>query len=281
MSLLFPARLGVTAVLLGTISTVALAETTEKKPETALEPIYVQLDGITEEGTVTTFSPGAMSVPAALDGGALLSTIPGISGSRMGGHGIDIILRGMSKNQLNVIDAGSFTYGGCPNRMDPPSSIATFYRASRVVVEKGYASVTNGPGAPAGTIRLEREAPSFESGKPVSGSFSLGGADNGGSGAVAGTVAVDLGHGFYLEASGEAKTASDYEDGSGHKVRSSYTQKSAGVTLGYRDNGVDLAFDVETDRAEDVEFAGASMDSPLSKTVTYRLRGGSISMPAR
>ena len=59
MSLLFPARLGATAVLLGTISTVALAESTDKKPETALEPIYVQLDGLTEEGTVTTFSPGA------------------------------------------------------------------------------------------------------------------------------------------------------------------------------------------------------------------------------
>lgn len=279
MNIFFPARLGVTALLLGSLAPVAFAPAAlaeEAKPDAplALDTIVVAPKTLEQDGTTITVAPGALSVPPALDGGALLSSIPGISGSRMGGHGIDIILRGMSKNQLNVIDAGSFTYGGCPNRMDPPSSIAAFYRADRIVVEKGYSSVTNGPGAPGGTIRLERDAPGFEAGKRVSGELTLGGTSNGAGREVAGRVAFDLGRGFYLETSGEYKTADDYTDGAGNDVRSAYTQKSAGVTLGYKQGGLDLALDIEKDRAEDVEFAGAGMDSPLSETETLRLRGG-------
>lgn len=262
-------------MLLCTISLPVLAEQTPTPdPETELGTIQVKGSALTTEGTTVTFDPAALMVAPALDGGALMSTIPGIEGARMGGHGVDLILRGMSKNRLNVIDAGAFTHGGCPNRMDPPSSIAAFYRADRVVVEKGYASVANGTGAPAGTIRLEREAPVFEAGKPVPGTLSLGGTTNSGSLGTAGTVAVDLGRGVYLQGSADYKTAGDCEDGDGREVRSGYTQKSGGLTLGYQAGALDLALDYERDRAKDVEFARAGMDSPLSETETLRLRGG-------
>ncbi|WP_341486034.1 TonB-dependent receptor domain-containing protein [Thioclava sp. GXIMD4215] len=271
----FTARRSVTAFLLCSIALPVFAETAKKDATTVdLDTIYVEGAAMQTDGTTVTLDKEALATAPALDGGALMSTIPGIEGSRMGGHGIDIILRGMSKNQINIIDAGSFTYGGCPSRMDPPTSIASFYRADRIVVEKGYSSVTNGPGAPAGTVRLERDAPEFEAGKKVSGSLTVGGSSNSEAKEISGTLAFDLGHGFYLETSGEYKTANDYKDGSGRDVRAGYTQKSTGVTLGYKNNGVDLALDVEHDRAEDVEFAGAAMDSPLSKTETIRLRGG-------
>ena len=34
----------------------------------------------------------------------------------------DIILRGMRKDDINVLVDGTKTYGACPNRMDPPIS---------------------------------------------------------------------------------------------------------------------------------------------------------------
>jgi iron complex outermembrane receptor protein len=264
-------RLGATALLMSTISTVAFAQNTDL----TLDPITVKdAQAIVQDGQSTAFDPALLPVPAGLDGGALLSAIPGVSASRMGGHGLDIIIRGMQKNQLNIIDAGSFTYGGCPNRMDPPTSIAAFYRADKVIVERGYASVTNGPGGSGGTVRLERAAPEFETGRLFSGSLIAGANSNGTGASIAGTVAVDLGGGFYAELSGERKQSDDYQDGDGRDVRSGFTQKSAGLTFGYDKDGVDLALDIEKDRAEDVKFAGAQMDSPLSETMTYRLRGG-------
>nr|WP_321512039.1 TonB-dependent receptor [uncultured Celeribacter sp.] len=264
-------RLGATALLMSTISTLAYAQ--EIVP--TLDPIYIESEQtVTQTANTYTFDPEALPVPTGLDGGALLSTIPGVSGRRMGAHGIDIIIRGMQKNQLNVIDAGGFTYGGCPSRMDPPTSIAAFYRADKVIVEKGYSSVTNGPGGSGGTVRLEREAPEFDRGQVFTGSLTTGVNSNGNGSGIAGTVSADLGNGFYAEFSGERKSSDDYEDGNSNEVRSGFTQKSAGVTFGYAKDGVDLALDIEKDRAEDVKFAGAQMDSPLSETMTYRLRGG-------
>ena len=37
------------------------------------------------------------------DGGELLRSIPGVSGTRMGGRGIDPIIRGQSQNRLNIL----------------------------------------------------------------------------------------------------------------------------------------------------------------------------------
>lgn len=264
-------RLGATALLMSTISTLAYAQ----DDILTLDTIIVEgQQSVAQTAQTYAFDPALMPVPSGLDGGALLSSVPGVSGRRMGAHGIDIIIRGMQKNQLNVIDAGGFTYGGCPNRMDPPTSIAAFYRADKVIVEKGYTSVTNGPGGSGGTVRLEREAPEFEPGKMFAGSLTTGVNSNGNGYGIAGTVSADLGNGFYAEFSGERKSSDDYEDGNGNEVRSGFTQKSAGVTFGYATDGVDLALDIEKDRAEDVKFAGAQMDSPLSETMTYRLRGG-------
>jgi len=276
MTRISTARLGVTALLMCSISGLALAQdsgTADKTPFT-LDPILVQGPQSTPVPGYSEFNPDDLPVAPALDGGALLTAVPGVTASRMGGHGLDIVIRGQQGNQLNIIDTGSITYGGCPNRMDPPTSIANFFRADRVIVERGYASVTNGPGGTGGTVRLERDAPEFEEKKRLTGKFVIGGTDNGPSFESAGSVSYDLGGGFYMEGSAEYKTANDYKDGSGARVRSGFDQKTTGFTLGYAKDGVELAFDIEHDRAEDVLFAGAGMDSPLSETWTYRLRGG-------
>ena len=171
----FPVRLSATALLLCSLSTIALAQAdTASAPEIDLGEIVVQADKPLATANSYEFTPvGQMSVPAA-DGGALLSSAPGVTAGRMGGHGLELVIRGQSQNQLNIIDGGSFTFGGCPNRMDPPTSIASVARADKIIVERGYASVTHGPGGSGGTVILEREAPEFEENERWAGEFRSG-----------------------------------------------------------------------------------------------------------
>ncbi|WP_306153637.1 TonB-dependent receptor domain-containing protein [Roseovarius sp. MMSF_3281] len=267
--------LGTSALLLSSISHAALAQ--EDAPITiALDPILVEgATVIVADGPMSTaHDPADLGTAPAQDGAEALRNVPGVTAGRMGGHGLELVIRGQQQNQLNVIDAGSFTYGACPNRMDPPTAMAAFNRADSIVIEKGYASVTHGPGGSGGTVILERKAPELEAEGPFSGEINTGLSSNGDDFDLGGRMTVDLGRGFYMQAAGALKTAENYKDGSGQTVRSSFDQRSAGVTLGYVGNGVDLAFDAEYDLAEDLLYPGAGMDSPFDETITYRLRGG-------
>ncbi|AWD22581.1 TonB-dependent receptor domain-containing protein [Fuscovulum blasticum] len=272
-----PARLGATAILLCSISGLALAQGTAEDPATLLPPIYIAGSAIkgpqsTASGTV--FDPATLGTPSYLDGGAVLTTLPGIASSRMGGHGLDIVIRGLNSNQINVIDAGAVTYGGCPNHMDPPASTAAFARADRVTVTRGYASVTNGPGGTGGTVRLEREAPPASAASGFTGEAHASAGSNANALGAGGRFTWTLGNGFYVKGAVEAKDADDYADGAGRTVRSAYEQTSGGLTFGYAGQGFDIALDHDRDAARDVLFAGAGMDSPSTDTSVWRLRGG-------
>ena len=273
----FARPLGLTALLLSTLSSAALAQglTSSDAPvQTQMAPITVLLPQSVAGAGGVVFTPSTIMAAPAADGGSLLANVPGISVNRMGGHGLDIIIRGQQANQINVIDEGAVTYGGCPNRMDPPTSSLSLARADRIVVERGYASVTNGPGGTGGTVKVERDAPVFAEGARLSGAVNAGYIGNGNGRTLGGTLAYDLGAGFYVEGGVEYRDSDSYEDGNGREERSAYTQKNAGLTFGYERDGLDLALDVERNRSEDVLFAGAGMDSPLSENRLYRLRGG-------
>ncbi|MGC9369760.1 MAG: TonB-dependent receptor domain-containing protein [Paracoccaceae bacterium] len=270
-------RLGATAFFMSSLSSIAVAQVVEiPTAEEAIELDPILVKGATDTAGASSYTlvPQGISLAPAADGGELLRSVPGVTAGRMGGHGLEIVIRGQQQNQLNIIDAGSFTYGACPNRMDPPAATAAFSRADRVVIERGYHTVTNGPGGSGGAVVLERDAPEFEADKPWEIELSAGAASNSDSTDIGGSVTFDLGQGFYLKGSAEARSANNYEDGSGDSVRSAYDQNSAGLTLGYAKGGVDLAFDIERDMAEDVLYPGAGMDSPSSETKVYRLRGG-------
>jgi iron complex outermembrane receptor protein len=269
-------RLCASTALLCSLSGHAIAQQAsagETAGEIELEPIYVRKTVMTDDGPRSVIVPVNMSIPVAQDGGSVISGVPGLSAGRMGGHGVEVVIRGMQGNQLNIIDNGSITYGGCPNRMDPPTSTMALDRADKVIVERGYTSVTNGAGGSGGTVRLVREAPVFEEEKPYAGDFTTGGSTNGKSWGTSGNIAYDLGNGFYVKGSANYKTADNYRDGDGKTVRSGYNQYSYGGTFGYKDDTYEFAIDAEHDMAEDVLFAGAGMDSPSSETNVYRARG--------
>jgi len=273
MTLKKHACFGTTVLLMCSTSNLAFAQESDAIT-IALDPILVQNQTIADGPMSTVVDQIDLGTAPAQDGAEALRSVPGVTSGRMGGHGLELVIRGQQQNQLNVIDAGSFTYGACPNRMDPPTATASFNRADRIIVEKGYASVTHGPGGSGGTVILEREAPELEQEARFSGEFRTGLSSNGGNVDLGGQFTVDLGGGFYMEAGGEIKSADNYKDGSGQSVRSSFDEKSAGVTLGYSGNGADLAFDAEYKLVEDMLFPGAGMDSPFDEAITYRLRGG-------
>jgi len=187
----------------------------------------------------------------------------------MGGHGTEIIIRGQSQDRLAVINDGAFTFGGCPNRMDPPASTALLESADVITVRRGYQTVTEGPPAPGGTVLLDRVTPAFaEPGVDVS--LTAGGETNGNLRHAAGTVTAGA-KGGYGRAFYGLRSADNYEDGAGRDIRSAFDQKGGGVEIGWAYAPGSVArVAAERDEVTDALFAGAGMDSPMGVTTTYR-----------
>ncbi|HCP22145.1 MAG TPA: TonB-dependent receptor, partial [Marinobacter hydrocarbonoclasticus] len=51
-----------------------------------------------------------------------LSSDAGVSLSRMGGRGLDPVIRGQNEERVEVLLDGMRVEGACPSRMDPPTS---------------------------------------------------------------------------------------------------------------------------------------------------------------
>ncbi|MGD9223314.1 MAG: TonB-dependent receptor plug domain-containing protein [Desulfobacteraceae bacterium] len=128
----------------------------------------IQLKEIVVEGkaetaptaTVVPLEEATTGIPA--DAADLLRDINGVSGVRMGGHGIDPIIRGQSQTRLNILLDGAYIHGGCPNRMDPPTAYSAMESYDSVTIIKGSQTVRYGGGGSGGTVLFERRPPQFE-----------------------------------------------------------------------------------------------------------------------
>jgi iron complex outermembrane receptor protein len=74
---------------------------------------------------------------AAKDVGEALGRIDGISKLRKGGIANDVVLRGMSSSNMNVLLDGARIDGACPGHMDPAAFHVDFAEVERVDVTKG------------------------------------------------------------------------------------------------------------------------------------------------
>jgi len=92
----------------------------------------------------------------AHDGADLLKAIPGFSVIRKGGTDGDPVLRGMAGSRLGILMEDQCLYGGCGNRMDPPTAYVFPNAYDRVTVIKGPQTVLHGPGNTAGVVLFER-----------------------------------------------------------------------------------------------------------------------------
>ncbi|WP_297323555.1 TonB-dependent receptor plug domain-containing protein, partial [uncultured Bartonella sp.] len=100
-------------------------------------------------------------IPAS-DGADYLKTIPGFSTIRNGGTNGDPVFRGQFGSRLNIVNDGSVIMGGCPGRMDNPTSYISPESYDRLTIVKGPQTVRRGPTGSAATILFERDPQHFD-----------------------------------------------------------------------------------------------------------------------
>lgn len=166
----------------------------------------------------------------AQDGADYLKSVPGFSVIRKGGTDGDPVLRGQAGSRLNILLDGQNIFGGCGNRMDPPTAYVFPSAYDRVVVVKGPQTVAYGPGATAGVVRFERDIKRFtEPDAKSNGSLTLGSFGRHDEAVEARAGIPDL----YVQGSATKTTSGDYEDGAGKKVHSSYRRWSTNTAVGW------------------------------------------------
>ena len=237
-----------------------------------LAPLQVQAGALGDTPNVEIIDTADIDTRIPADAGEALRDINGVSASRMSQHGVDPIIRGQSATQLNVLLDGGYVHGACPNRMDPPTSFASFDTYDRVIVEKGVQSVQHGMGGSGGTVLFERDTAAKAATPGVQGRAGIAGSSNGLDYGVHGDVLYSNGK-AYLRTFAERKDASNYEDGDGREVRSAMERTAGGLVAGYRiSENAGIEGTIEASRGDDALYAGAGMDAPKDDMDAYRLK---------
>ncbi len=215
------------------------------------------------------FSPGRET-------GDSLRDLLGVSGSRMGGHGIDPTIRGLSKTQLNVLLDGAYVHGGCPNRMDPPTSYASATGFEEVTVIRGSQTLAYGGGGPGGTVLFSRVTEPFDADGEIRGTLSAAWRSNSNTRDMNADIALGNQQ-MYLRALIGQSDSGNYDDGNGAVVRAAYREYVGTVLLGYTPS-VDTRIELSLDRQEtlDALYPGAGMDSPEAINTIARIKAETL-----
>jgi iron complex outermembrane receptor protein len=254
----------------------AASQVAAESAATTTEPTI--LDDVVVEGAPTPL-PTFLSAPPQeikhglpTDAADLLRGLPGVSGSRMGGRGIDPIIRGQSQSRLNILLDGAYLHGGCPNRMDPPTLYAPLDSYDEITIIRGSQTVRYGAGGSGGSVILSRNTPRFSDGETWRGTLSGGLTSNAQTKQAVADIAAGTRQGF-VRLTGHTKEADNYADGNGDTVRSAYKTHGINSLVGWTpadDQRLELGY--EASRERDTLYAGAAMDAPKSDNDTVRLR---------
>jgi iron complex outermembrane receptor protein len=95
---------------------------------------------------------------SAKDVGEALTKLEGIWKVRKGGIANDVVLRGFSRDNINVLIDGGRVYAACPNRMDPPAFHVDFSEVERIEIIKGPFDVRH-QGSMAGLVNIITKKP--------------------------------------------------------------------------------------------------------------------------
>ena len=222
------------------------------------------------ETAVRETTAGVKASPVS-DGGELLQSLSGVSAIRMGGRALDPIIRGQKETQLNILLDGAYIHGGCPNRMDPPTTYTSVDSYDRVTVIKGNRTVIYGGGGSGGTVLFERDWPMIDDkgyNLDLSGSYR----GNGEQWELGADLVAGNDDGYIRFIAHEAESE-NYKDGSGNEVSSKFDSQSNALLGGIRlGDNTTLEASFEKADEEDVLFPGASMDSPYADAENIRLK---------
>ncbi|SFG55104.1 TonB-dependent receptor domain-containing protein [Neptunomonas qingdaonensis] len=235
-------------------------------------PLFVEVTrGALLDTSVSTFTSESVAQKPGSDMAELLRSVNGVSGTRMGGRAIDPIIRGQQATQLNVLLDGAYLHGGCPNRMDPPTTYASGDSYDLVTLFKGSQTVLYGSGGSGGTLVLSRHKPVFNE-QGYAATVTGVARSNGEGGTLSADVATGNDQG-YFRFKGEVADMDSYEDGNGDIVRSAYRSRAAALIVGAQlGENTDLTMSYDRNEERDVLFAGANMDSPESNADIYRVK---------
>ncbi|SOB77077.1 iron complex outermembrane recepter protein [Marinobacter sp. LV10R510-11A] len=201
-----------------------------------------------------------------------LASDPSVSLSRMGGRGLEPIVRGQSQERVDVLLDGIRVEGACPNRMDPPTSRLSSALAPALEVRTNNRTLRWGPIA-GGQVIATTADPQFN-GNATTGHVTIGGSDNGNGKLVNAAAAVGSDE-AWLRLSGGYDEAGDYEDGDGNKVRSAYKNAEGRADAAWTaESGFFIKGMISRQEENDVKYAGAGMDAPKTDTDLYRMEFG-------
>lgn len=206
------------------------------------------------------------------DSALMLDRFPGITIGRKGGHGNEVIMRGLKNQGLNIIIEDKYLHGGCPNRMDPVTSYIAPEFYDIVEIETGVVSLAEGRGGPGGSIHFKEREPDFEK-NPVSGLVGTGFENNSNTQHHFAQVAAGT-KSFGIKGKYSYKDGKNYRDGHGDLILSSFNQQNSGTKFYWNPSDktqFDLSFDYDV--AKNVFYQGITMNSPYSKAQSFQLRG--------
>ncbi|RLK48800.1 iron complex outermembrane receptor protein [Alkalispirillum mobile] len=233
----------------------------------SLAPIVVTAPVMTSPGELET-DPRTSRLPLpAQDGGSFLKSIPGFTTSRKGGTSGDPELRGLGGGRLNILMDGSPVFGGCGQRMDPPTAYIYPESYDRVRIYKGPQTVRFGPTL-AGVVDFERDPRRFDD-PTVTGhaSMTVGRFDRT-------DLMADVTAGStegYARIIGTLSTQDDYRDGDGDKVHSEFERWSGTGILGWTpDEFTNVEFAYERSDAE-AAYGDRMMDGTTFDRTGYSL----------
>jgi iron complex outermembrane receptor protein len=200
------------------------------------------------------------------DAGDFLRSIPNINGIRKGGVALDPVIRGFKFSQLNVqINNGQKIEGGCPNRMDNPTSHVEIDDIRGVEVFKGPYALRFGPGF-GGVINLKTFKPMpYDKFQVHAGA--LMGYESNWQGMKQQVHLKGGNRQFYFYASGNHKNYGNYTDGNNQLVPSEFKRYNYSLQAGItplKDQQFLLSF--EESYGRDVAFPALPMDEREDNT---------------
>ena len=200
---------------------------------------------------------------------------PGVSLRDNGQLAAIPLIHGLGDERAKILVNGLTVSSSCPNHMNPPLSYTPPSRVSQVTVIAGITPVSLGGDSIGGTVSVESQAPVFATGADgfrqegyATGFYSSNGENYGG------FLFESLStRSLSMTYTGSWASSSDYTDGAGHKVTSTYSQATDHVvTLGMQGKRNLIMVEGGLHHTPYEGFPGAQMDLTRNVAESANLR---------
>ncbi|AVV32908.1 hypothetical protein C8233_03775 [Halomonas sp. SF2003] len=197
-----------------------------------------------------------------MDLGEQLREVNGVSGSRLGSHGVSAIFRAQGGERLIQEVDGASLYPACPGGMDTTLGYATAGSQSDLTLYKGAQTVSRGPNFAAGSIEVTRQTPSRSDDDGVQGTLGAGWRSN--DDATSETLSLTAKQGdFWAALDFEHSERNNYEDGNGDTQSGAYRSDNGSIRIGaFATEDVAIEAGVAVVRIDDALYP--TMDAPRS-----------------